>query len=184
MKVSNHLGEHIKARRLELGLGRGEVARLLGYSNVNKACRRLCDIEDGRRLDKAFLVQLTKLLRIEPQIIQEKIDCDRAEFVAAWNKWADEPVPIQIAVRWIPGFIAGVRVPDDVKTPEQAVAFGQSLAAQKHKKVFVILSRRVTVGIKESGEIDGQFDATPADNPSPFMELSGKKFLIHFNSNS
>lgn len=182
--TSNHLGEYIKARRLELGLGRGDVARLFGYTNLNKACRRLCDIEDGRRLDTAFLVRLTKLLGIEPQVVQELIDQDREEFVRQWEKWADEPVPIQIAVRWIPGFIAGIRVPDDVRTPEQAVAYGQALAAEKKRKVFVTLTRRLTVGIRESGEIDGRFTATPDDSPSPFMELSGKKFLVHFDASN
>jgi hypothetical protein len=182
VNASNHLGEYIKARRHILGLAPSTVAKLLGYSNVNKGCRRLHHLEDGRQINKDFLVRLTGLLGIETHVIQYLIDRDRQEDAAAWEKWADEPVSISVAMRVIPGVIAGVRLPDDVTTPDQAISFGRDLAARLRKKVFIVLSRRETVGITEKGEIDGSFQATPDHDTTPTMRLGKKKYLFHLDT--
>src|SRR5690242_11889706 len=110
--MSNHLGNYLRSRRDELGLRRSEVARLLGYDNVNKGSRRLRDLEEGRWANRDFLLRLMGLLRIEPQVVQDLIGRDRQEYVDAWNKWADEPVPMHAAVRYVPGFFAGIGIPD------------------------------------------------------------------------
>jgi hypothetical protein len=180
--MSNHLGEFVNARRLELDLSRSETVRKLGYTNLNRGCRRLCDVEGGLWINEDFLMRLTTLLGIEPRVIQELIDRDRQEYVAEWEKWADEPVPISVVMRAIPGFMVGVTVPADVKTPDETIAFAQGLAARLGKKVFVVLSRRETVGINEQGEITGRFKATPEHDPAPSMHLGNKKFLFHFGS--
>jgi transcriptional regulator with XRE-family HTH domain len=179
--MSNHLGEYIKAQREELGLGRSEVARLLGYENVNKGSRRLHSVEEGRWISRDFLLRLMGVLQIEPRVVQELIDRDRQEHVAAWEKWADEPVPMSVSVRYIPGFFGGINLPDDVMTPEQAVAFGVETAQRLRKKVVVVVSRRVSYTIHEDGRVDGPFVATPDSSVMPYMALGKQRFLLNID---
>jgi hypothetical protein len=65
-----------------------------------------------------------------------------------------------------------------VTIPEQAVTFGQSVAARYHAKVFVVLSRRESVGITEAGDINGRFLARPDTDPCPLVSVSRQRFLF------
>ena len=53
--MSNHLGNYLKARREELGLGRSQLARLMGYANLSKGSRRILDTEEGHGCTREFL---------------------------------------------------------------------------------------------------------------------------------
>jgi hypothetical protein len=176
--ASNHLGQYLKARREALGLGRGEVVRRLGYTNLSRGSRRLSDLEEGRWANRDFLRRLTGVLRVGPQVVQGLIDRDRQEYVDAWNRWADEPVPIQAVVRCLPGFMAGLQVPDGVTTPEQALTWAVETAKRVAKKVIVVASRRVCYTIHEDGRVDGPLVATPDDDVMPYTGLGDRRFLF------
>jgi hypothetical protein len=176
--MNNHLGKYIKHRREELGLGRSDVARLLGYENVSKGSARLHSVEEGRWINRDFLVRLMGVLQIEPKVVDDLIDRDRQEYVANWNRWADQPTPMHAAVRYIPGFFAGIDLPDDVTTPEQAVAWAVETAKRLHRKVVLVVSRRVSWTIHEDGAADGPFNATPDGNGMPWMVLGKTPFLL------
>jgi hypothetical protein len=178
--MSNHLGEYIRHRREQLGLRRSEVAWLLGYENVSKGSARLHSLEEGRWVSRDFLVRLMGILQIEPQVVQDLIDRDQQEYIAAWEKWADEPVPMHAAVRYIPGFFAGIDMPGDVRTPEQALAWAVETARQKQKKVILVVSRRVSYTVHEDGRADGPFEATPDEKAQPWMALGKTPFLPAF----
>lgn len=175
--MNNHLGQYVKTRREELGLRRSEVARLLGYENVSKGSARLHGVEEGRWISRDFLIRLMGVLSIEPQVVQDLIDRDRQEYVTAWNRWADQPVPMHAAVRHVPGFFAGIDLPGDVTTPEQAVAWAVETAKRLNKKVVLVVSRRVSWTIHEDGRADGPFHATPDSNGLPWVALGNRPFL-------
>lgn len=177
--VSNHSGKFIKDRREQLGLRRSEVARLLGYENASKGSARLHSVEEGRWVNRDFLVRLMGVLQIEPQVVQDLIDRDREEYVAAWNRWADQPTPMHAAIRLIPGFMAGIDLPDDLTTPEQAVAWAVKTAQHKNKKIILVVSRRVSYTVHENGEVDGPFVATPDNNAMPWTALGTTRFLLN-----
>lgn len=174
--MPNNLGEFLKDRRVARGLRRSEVARLLGYENVSKGSARLHSLEEGRWVSRDFLVRLIEALQIEPQVVQDLIEQDRKEHIAAWEKWADQPTPMTAAIRLIPGFIAGINLPDDVTTPEQAVAWAVETATQRRLKVFIVVSRRLSYTVHEDGRVD-DIHATPTDNAMPWMALGNKTFL-------
>ncbi|MCZ2343417.1 MAG: hypothetical protein LC104_16735 [Bacteroidales bacterium] len=176
--MTNSLGEWFQGRRLELGWSLGEVGRRLGYKNVSKAANKLLRFERDGVVADDFLRKLAALYSITDGVVRYLIRADRLAYLEEWRQWADEPVPIRVVVRAVPGFTVELPVPAEVTTPEQAVAFGQDYAAQRRKKVFVILSRRETVGITEDGEINGRFLATPESDPCPSMKLGRVKFLF------
>lgn len=175
--MNNHLGEYLKARREELGLRRSDVAKRLGYENINKGSARLYSVEEGRWSTHDFLLRLIGVLQIEPQVIQDLIDRDRQEYVDAWNRWADQFQPMHAAVRYVPGFFAGIDLPKGVVTPEQGLAWAVSTAQRLNKKVVLVVSRRVSWTIHEDGRADGPFHATPDDNAIPWMALGKTPFL-------
>lgn len=175
--MNNHLGKYIKDRREQLGLRRSEVARLLGYENVSKGSSRLHSVEEGRWVSRDFLLRLMGILNIEPHVVQNLINRDRQEYVEQWNRWADQPVPMHAAVRYVPGFFAGIAIPDTVTTPEQALAWAVETAKQKQKKVVLVITRRVSWTVHENGVADGPFNATPDSNGMPWMAL-GKTPLL------
>ena len=175
MDPNNHLGRHFQARRLELGLSLGEVARRLGYANVSKGARRVLALEEvGQCCTQEFLVKLMGVLGVDRAVVQELLDRDRAEYVEAWEQWVSEPVPITVVRRLVPGMYGIERLPADVTTPEQAIAFGQELARTTHARVYVELSRRVTVVIDEQGEVTARVEATPDSDPRPFTLIGNK----------
>ena len=176
--MSNHLGDYLRGKREGLGLRRSEVALLLGYENLNKGSRRVHSVEEGRWISRDFLLRLMDLLQIEPQVVQDLIDRDCQEYVAAWNRWADQPTPMHAAVRYIPGFFAGIELPDDVTTPERAVAWAVETAKRLHRKVVLVVSRRVSWTIHEDGRADGPFNATPDGKGMPWMVLGKTPFLL------
>lgn len=182
--MPNNLGEYIRARREQLGLRRSQVARRLGYENVNKGSRRVHDLEQGRGTSRDFLLRLMGILSIEPQVVQDLIDRDRQEYVTAWNRWADEPTPMHAAVRYVPGFFAGIDLPGDVTTPEQAVAWAVETAKQKQKKVILVVTRRVSWTVHEDGRADGPFVATPDEKAQPWVSLGKTLFLASLGHNS
>jgi hypothetical protein len=182
--MNNHLGRHLKTRREELGLGRGQLARSLGYTNISKGCRRILDAEEGRTCTAEFLARLTHALGIEPRVVQGWIDRDRREFVEAWERWADEPVPIRVVARLIPGVFGTIELPPDATTREEAVAFAEEKARRLGKKVFVLLSRRETLCIDEGGVNKGSVFSTPGQDAAPGMRLGSKRFLHPFTGNS
>lgn len=179
--MSNHLGDYIKARREQLGLRRSEVARLLGYENVSKGSARLHSVEESRWISRDFLVRLVGVLHLEPRVVQDLIDRDRQEYIAAWETWVNEPTPMHAAIRHVPGFFAGIDLPDTVTTPEQAVAWAVETAKRLNKKVVLVVSRRVSWTIHEDGRADGPFNATPDSSGMPWMALGQTPFLPMFD---
>lgn len=178
--MTNHLGELFRARRAALGWSLGEVARRLGTKNVSKACNRVVRLEREGEVEDHFLPRLAATLDVDEYAVREAIRADRLAYERAWEEWADQPVPPTVVLRAIPGFMVGVSVPPDATTPEAVVTFAQALAARLKKKVFVSLSRRETVGITETGEINGRFFATPDSDPCPAMGLKRVKLLLRF----
>jgi transcriptional regulator with XRE-family HTH domain len=178
--LGTHMGEFLKVRREERGWTLGDVARRLGYANLTKGARRVHLTEEGESLSPDLLPKLAHLLGIAPGRIEELHAQDRQEYVAAWERWADEPVPIQIVVRCIPGVFGNHAVPAWLKTPEEMVTYAQEYARRIGKKVFVVLSRRVTVSLNEAGEVTSRHEATPDDDPRPCMRVGNKQFVLPF----
>jgi transcriptional regulator with XRE-family HTH domain len=177
--MSNHLGDYIRHRREELGLRRSEVARLLGYENVSKGSARLHSVEEGRWISRDFLLRLMGILNIEPQVIEDLVSRDQEDYVEQWNRWADQPVPMHAAVRYVPGFFAGIDMPATVTTPEQALAWAIETAKQKQKIVVLVLTRRLSWTLHEDGRADGPFVATPDSNVMPWVALGKTPFLLN-----
>ena len=77
----------IHQRMQELGIGRGELARRLGYANIAKGCRRIDQICGGH-LDMAgnLRIELARGLKVDIEVIDKAIESTRAVQVVAEDK--------------------------------------------------------------------------------------------------
>ena len=81
------LGQLIHQRMQELGIGRAELARRMGYANIAKGCRRIDQICGGH-LDMAgnLRMALSAGLRVDIEVIDKAIESTRAVQVVAEDK--------------------------------------------------------------------------------------------------
>jgi transcriptional regulator with XRE-family HTH domain len=179
--MAMHLGNFLKSCREGRGWSLGQVARQLGYQNITKGARRVHLLEEGKANSPDILGRLLPILGIDPGKIEELLAQDRVAYLAGWERWANEPVPIQIVVKCIPGVFGTHAMPADLKKSDEIVAYAQGLARRLRKKVFVVLARRLTINVNEEGEITSRNVATPDNDARPAMRLGKKTFLLPFS---
>lgn len=180
--MATHLSEHFKQRRLAKGLRLSEVARLCGYrqTTLGKGSRRINDFENTGSIDEGLLVKLANVLEVGEETIARLSEQDHEEFVRNWNEWADEPVEPSLVVRAIPGFMVSPSLPPELKTQEEMEQFAANIAERHRKKVWLVLSRRVSIYFNESAAARSVIYAKPGQCNSPYMRLKGsrRKFLF------
>lgn len=175
--MASKLGNTLKNRREELGLRRSDLARRLGYRNLTKGSRRIHHLEQDGWDGSDLLKRIVDVLGLDPLVALDLIQRDRDDYVAEWNRWADEPVRLSAAVRLIPAVFGTLKIPESVKTSEEAVAWGVETAKRLRKKVFIMPSRRLTYTIHEDGRVD-EIVATPDRGGRPYMAVGRAKFLL------
>jgi transcriptional regulator with XRE-family HTH domain len=176
--VSNHLGAYFREQRLQQGLTLGDLAQRAGYSNVSKGCNKIGRFELEGTITEELLVRLAEALHIDFATVERLVDQDRQE----WEKWASEPVPMQLVARILPAVYSQVPLPADVTTQEQAEAFAREFAKQHGWRCCLVVSRRLSVWIGKGGEIEARTEARPGEPDSPGMTLRGSRrpFLFGF----
>ncbi|MBY0459311.1 MAG: hypothetical protein K2V38_18435 [Gemmataceae bacterium] len=175
--MTNYMGQWFGNIRGWHGWPLAEVASRMEYRNVSKCCNKVLAVEREGVADDNFLQRLAAVLGISEGVVAYLTRQDRLAYLRAWEEWADQPVPVRVVLRAVPGFMMEIAVPDTV-TPDAAIAFAQAHAARLHKKVFVVLSRRVSVGITEAGVVNGRFDTRPDADPCPLVSGGRQRFLF------
>ena len=179
------LRSHVKAQRLAQNLTFGDLARLVGYKNIAKGANRIVRFEREGIVDDELLIKIAKALAIDWATVEELADQDRQEHIEAWTKWADEPVPMRLVIRWMAAIYSERLLPEEITTPEAAEEFACEQARQLKRQLCLVLSRRKSVWITEEGVILSRTEATPFGGPNePWMQLKGgRKFLLNFEVN-
>ena len=81
------LDQLIHQRMQELGIGRAELARRMGYANIAKGCRRIDQICGGHLgMVEKLRMALSAGLALDAEVIDSAIENTRAEQVAAEDK--------------------------------------------------------------------------------------------------
>jgi transcriptional regulator with XRE-family HTH domain len=180
--MATHLSNYCRNRRIERGLTPGQLARLLGYRNVNKGIRRLLRFEREGSIKEDLLVRLAEALEIDLPIIEELIEQDRAERLRQWEAWVNEQVPMTLIVRYLPGGYGQLRLPANIATSEDAIAYARQVARKRNRRVCLVISRRLSVWIDAQGDVEATTEAMPERPNEPFLAFEGstKRFLLNF----
>ena len=82
----SHLSKFFRERRLEKGLSLGQVARLLGYTNLSRGANRIQSLERGDKVRPDFLGRLAEVLEVGPDEIRQRAYLDYKD----WLAWASD----------------------------------------------------------------------------------------------
>ncbi len=122
--------------------------------------------------------KLIHALNIPLEEVQDAVEKDLAD----WNKWADEPIPMQMIVRLIGPFCMIHHIPEKISTREEAIAYAQNYAKTKHLRVCLVLSRRESAWISADGHTFIS-QAQPGGINVPYGSFGGtKKFLLDISN--
>jgi hypothetical protein len=147
--MNNEMGQYVRRQRETLGLTPAMLVRAMGYENINKGIRRLMELEGFGRRDEVFWLSICDQLSLDQQEILTAEKADDATYQA----WLDEPIPMELAIRWIPGVYSSVALSEGVAgDPVKAEEFARKVARDKKRKVCLVLSRRKKLWVDEHGQ--------------------------------
>jgi transcriptional regulator with XRE-family HTH domain len=178
--MPNNLGNYFHDQRVNKGLTLGQLAEKLGYRNFSKGARRITRLEREGVINELLMVKLAEALDIDLPTVEELIEKDREEYLKEWEKWVNEPVPMQMIVRYMAAVYGEKPLPEEIKTPEEAEHYACGFAKEHRCKVCLALSRRHSVWIDEKGEVTGRTEAKPGDDNVPYMKIGRHKFWMNF----
>jgi len=175
----SHLADYLSNLRQKQHLSYRDLAIKLGYANLEKGCRRIQAFEDssGETKPKDLPQKLASLLGADPQQMNQMIDLDKAE----WEAWLDEPVPMRLIIRYMAVVCAEEPIPATITTPAEAEAYAKQVAVEKHRRVCLVVSRRLSVWIDEKGEVDIRTKARPDRPNEPYMQIGSRTVRLHVN---
>lgn len=178
--MATRLSKFFQQRRLERGLRLSDLARLCGYLNISRGCNRIKNFEGCGGIDARLFAKLATALKIDESTIARLAEQDREEYLRNWNEWADQYQTPHVCVRAIPGVIISVQLPPEAETQEEMEAFVADIAERQRKKVWLVLSRRLTILFDESASVRKVIHAKPGSSNCPYMRLKGsrKKFVF------
>ena len=177
--MATHLSDYFRQQRLHLGLRLGDVARRMGYRSIAGTANKLVLFEELGDIRLDLFEKLKSALEIDDATVKRLIEQDRREFVERWNKWADEPITPHLVVRVMPGVYFEEGIAEGVGTTEAMERYAADYARRLGKKVWLVISRRLTIYFNEGGEKHVQ-KAVPGQCNSPYMCLGGsrQKFIL------
>jgi hypothetical protein len=172
------LGHFISAERKRRGMTRGHLARVVGYRNVNKGIRRITCLEQTGTAIPGLLVNVAEALGLDRADVERLAYEDRQERLRAWEAWASEPVSMCLVIRLMAAVYVRKGLPAEVTTTEEAEAWACNFARQHRCRACLVLSRRWSVWIDATGQVEARTEARPDEPNAPFMEVKGRRFLL------
>ena len=168
--MKSHLGSHFRETRIAKGLSLGQLARRVGYKNINKGCRRIATFERTGQVTAELLRKMTFTLGIGSEVIEELLDEDQREY----RRWLSEPVKPYVVIRLLAAFYSWVELPEAVESLEEAERFAAGLAKKHRLRTCLVWSRRISIYFTADGSVEGIMEASPG----PVMKIGGRKCLL------
>jgi hypothetical protein len=170
--MTTHLAEYFAHQRWKKGLSLQQVARLLGYRNLNKGVRRVLTFEQSGEIDDPLFQKLAAMLEVDQATVNRLLQADLGD----WTRWANEPIKPYLVVRLMPAIYSHVELPDEVQSVEDAERYASEVARERRLRVCLVLSRRVSVYFGDDGSFQYASEAVPSGGPNePYTVIGGRK---------
>ena len=159
------LGELIRDARQHQRLTPQEVARRLGYRNLNKGARRVERLERTGIEAPTFIEELAAAVGCDQVQVADLTARDDVARRLAFEAWLNVPQPLAL-YRNAVGLAIGAPLPDDL-SEEEAIAYAINLQRKEGLRMCLVLDRRRSIWIEEDGA--RHLTQTTMDHPnSPF----------------
>jgi hypothetical protein len=152
----------------------------MGYKSIAGTANKIVMFEERGDVRADLFEKLKGALGIDDATAERLVEEDRREFVEKWNEWASQPVGPHLVFRAIPGVFFEQEIADGVETPEAMERYAADFAKRSGKKVWLVLSRRLTIFFDEEGVKKEVQEAAPGRCNGPYMCVgsSKRKFLF------
>ncbi len=171
--MNRHLRNLIGHRRQTKRLNFREFAELCGL-NPKKWANKICTFEREGIGPDEMIRKLIEVLKIDPDTVRQANKKDLDD----WNKWLDEPVPMELVLKPNVGIYLGAKIPDEIDDQEKALKYAASMAKEYEFEACLILNRRESIWFKRDGSL--KFDRTDKTGivATPYMSVGGKAFYF------
>ena len=166
--------QFFKNKRKSKKLNLQQLAKLVGYKNVNKGANKIAFFENG---DKFYIDLIIKCLKI--------LDINKDKFILLMQedlqKWLDEPQKMEIIVRVMPAIYSNRTLPDTIKSEDKALKLACRYARMIKRRICFVQSRKKVFWINGDGKIyyTDIADVKTFQVPFlPYMKIKNKKLLI------
>ena len=178
--MATNLSNYFRQQRLRLGLRPGDVARRMGYKSIVGAANKIVMFEERGDIRPDLFEKLRAALEIDETTIQQLLEQDHRAFIQQWNEWANQPIEPHLIFRALPGVYFEQEISEGVETPEEMEQYAAEFAGRMHKKVWLVLSRRLSIFFDEDGTKKEVREAAPGELNSPYMQVgnSRQKFIF------
>ena len=178
----NYLGELIHEARVRRSMSFGDLARLCGATTtkqVSRVSQRLVLFERESVRDRQLLQRVIAALDLDPQLVIELLDRQRIEELTEWNRWADEPVTIELHVRPFAGFWYRHELPEEIAADEMRVIEYAKRMTATHDgmRAVVAVDRRTSLSIAR-GEVVTTIEAKPNVSMKPYVVIDGLRVIF------
>ena len=173
--MSTNLSRFFRQRRLDLGLRLPDAARMCGYQNLGRGSNRIDRFEQTGEIHVGLYPKLVAALGIDQEICDRLNEEDRQQARRVWLEYINTPIKPHVVFRAIPCVFIRKELPEECKTIEEMESFASEYASDIRKKVWLVVSRKLTIHYDESGH-----KVATTDHPnSPHMQLKrGRPFLF------
>ena len=171
--MNKHLRKLIGHQRQEKKLNFRELALLCGL-NPKKWANRIVTFEREGAGPYEMIRKLIQALELDLDEVRQANKKDLDE----WNRWLDEPVPMELVLKPNIGIYLGARIPDEIDNQEKALEYAASMAKEYEFEACLILNRRESVWFKRDGSL--KFDRTDKTGivATPHMSVGNKQFVF------
>ena len=176
----NYVGQLIHAARIDRSMTFGDLARSCGAMTAKQTSRiaqRLVHFEREGVRDRRLLQKVIAALDLDPQLVVGLLDRQRAQELAEWNRWADEPVPPELHMRPFSGVWIRVPLPIEIAADElRATDYAKQLTiGRKEMRIVLAINRRVAYTFA-GGQLVARTEATaPHESLTPFVVVAGTR---------
>jgi len=147
--MRTQLGELLHNARLNQRLTPQDVARRLGYRNLNKGARRVERLERTGTEAPNFVDKLAAVLACDQAHVADLSARDEVARRSAFEAWLSIPQPMQL-YRRVVGLAIGAPLPDG-STEEEAIEYAVNLQRKERVRICLVLDRRRSLWIEGDG---------------------------------
>jgi len=141
-------GRHIRKVRSQQGIRLSEMARLVGYGNVNREVQRLHVFESEGIISEELLEKVAETLAVPLEDLQRLVDLDRQDSQRRFEEWCSKSEPPHLVIRLIPGVYQRVWVPVSVPS-DWLEQYAATTATEREKQTCLVMNRRESVWFDE-----------------------------------
>jgi len=177
--MATRLSRFFEQQRLAKSLKPGQLAQLLGCTNLSKNGSRIRVFEQSGTISRELFEKLARYFEVDRQTIEELVELDRREFFQKWLAWANEPIQPHLVLRLIAAVYSRRELASDVETIKDAEEWAAAVARETALRCCLVWSRRLSIWFDETGSISGRTEAVPNEPNVPWMGRSGKTFVLN-----